>query len=211
MLEVFEMTVTLTVVEWVKDPEAPVTVKLNVDGIAEGPRLRFNVEVPGGVTEVEKRDAETPLGDADKLSVTGEVNPPSEFTVTEGEADPPTLMLTGEMALKEKSPTMSVKFCVAFGETPFDAVITIRYVPPVFAAGVPLSRPAEVNVTPLGSVPVSLNIAGGKPTPVTVKVPAVPTINGVLVALVMAGAWFTVNMKLCVVEPTLFVAVIVME
>jgi len=35
----------------------------------------------------------------------------------------------------------------------------------------------------------------GKPEAVTVNVPALPTANVVLLALVMAGAWFTVSVK----------------
>jgi len=60
----------------------------------------------------------------------------------------------------------------------------------VFAAGVPLSTPAEVSVTPLGSGPVSLNVGAGTPVAVTANDPAVPTLNVVLLALVIAGAWF---------------------
>jgi hypothetical protein len=71
-----------------------------------------------------------------------------------------------------------------------------------------------VNVTPGGSVPVSLRVGVGNPVAVTVKVPAVPTLNVVLFALVIAGAteaWFTVSMKLCVASvPTPLCAVKVM-
>jgi hypothetical protein len=57
------------------------------------------------------------------------------------------------------------------------------------APGVPLNTPAEDNVTPLGSAPVSLKvIVVGKPEAVTVNVPAVPTVNVVLFALVIEGA-----------------------
>lgn len=91
--------------------------------------------------------------------------------------------------------TLSVKFWVAFGETPFDAVIVIGYVPPVLAAGVPMSTPADESVTPLGKAPVSVNVGDGKPVAVTVNDPAVPTVNVVLAGLVMAGAWLTVNVK----------------
>jgi hypothetical protein len=43
---------------------------------------------------------------------------------------------------------------------------------------------------------------------VTVKEPAVPMTNVVLLALVIAGAWFTVNVNVCVGdEPALFEAV----
>ena len=92
--------------------------------------------------------------------------------------------------------TVNVKFWVAFGETPFEAVMVIGYVPPVFAAGVPLSTPADERVTPLGSAPVSLKVVAGKPVAVTVNDPAVPTVKVVLAVLLMAGAWFTV----CVME-----------
>ncbi len=45
---------------------------------------------------------------------------------------------------------------------------------------------------------------------VTVNVPAAPTVNVVSSALVMAGAWSTVSVKLCVASgPIPLVAVIV--
>ena len=73
---------------------------------------------------------------------------------------------------------------------------------PVLAAGVPLSTPVVVlNVTPLGSVPLSLSVGVGTPVAVTVKLPAVPTVKVVLLALVMAGAWvawLTVRVKVWV-------------
>ena len=76
---------------------------------------------------------------------------------------------------------------MTFGETPFDAVMVIGYVPPVFAAGVPPNRPAELKVTPLGSVPVSLNVGAGKPVAVTANEPTVPTVKAVVAPVVMAG------------------------
>jgi len=67
------------------------------------------------------------------------------------------------------------------------------------APGVPLSTPVvALNVTPLGSVPLSLRVGVGKPVAVTVNEPAVPTVNVVLLALVMAGASLTVSVKLWV-------------
>jgi hypothetical protein len=45
-----------------------------------------------------------------------------------------------------------------------------------------------LNVTPLGNAPVSLNVGAGLPVAVTGKVPAVPTVNVALFALVIAGA-----------------------
>ena len=56
-----------------------------------------------------------------------------------------------------------------------------------------------VKVTPLGSAPVSLITMVafvGKPVVVTEKVPAVPTVKVVLSALVIAGAWLIVRVKL---------------
>jgi hypothetical protein len=43
-----------------------------------------------------------------------------------------------------------------------------------------------------------LRVGAGVPVAVTVNVPAVPTVNVVVIALVMAEAWFTVRVKLCV-------------
>jgi len=68
---------------------------------------------------------------------------------------------------------------------------------PVVVA-VPLSTPAALNVTPLGSVPLSLRVGVGKPVAVTGNEPAVPTVNVVLLALVMAGGWLTMSVKLWV-------------
>ena len=76
--------------------------------------------------------------------------------------------------------------------------------PPVPAAGVPLSTPLDaLKVTPAGNAPDSLRVGAGDPLAVTVKLPALPTVNVVLLALVIAGAWLTVSVKLCVAaEPT---------
>jgi hypothetical protein len=80
------------------------------------------------------------------------------------------------------------------------AVKVSGYVPLVPEAGVPLSVPVpfllSLNVTPLGSAPVSLSEGVGLPVVVTVKLPAVPTVNVVPFALVIAGAWFTFSVKL---------------
>jgi hypothetical protein len=85
--------------------------------------------------------------------------------------------------------TVSVKLCIKGEPTPFDAVNVMGYVPAVAAPGVPLRTPVDgVNVTPAGSVPDSLRLGVGKPVAVTVNVPAAPTENVALAALVMAGA-----------------------
>jgi hypothetical protein len=90
-----------------------------------------------------------------------------------------------------------VKFCVAFGRVPFEAVRVMGYVPPDEAPGVPLRVPVPlpllVRVTPDGSVPVSEMVAAGKPVVETVKVAAVPAVNVTLEADVMVGAWFTLT------------------
>ena len=75
---------------------------------------------------------------------------------------------------------------MAFGKTPFEAVIVIGKLPATVA--VPLRTPAEVSVTPLGRVPVSLKVGAGTPVAVTVNDPAVPAVNVVLFALVIVGA-----------------------
>ena len=69
------------------------------------------------------------------------------------------------------------------------------------AAGVParvaVPLPLSVNVTPEGSAPVSDSVAAGEPVVVTLNEPLAPTVNVVALALVMAGAWFTVNVNDC--------------
>ena len=108
------------------------------------------------------------------------VNVPSEFT-----AKVALLALVNAGAWF----TDRVKFCVALEPTPFNAVKLIGYTPPIPAAGVPLSTPVVVlNVTPVGSNPVSVKVGAGSPVAVTVKVPGAATVNVVLLALVIAGA-----------------------
>ena len=69
-------------------------------------------------------------------------------------------------------------------------------VPVVPLAGVPLSTLVDVlKVTPEGRAPDSDKVERGKPVMVMVKEPAEPTVNVVLLALVMAAVWFTVRVK----------------
>src|SRR5712692_5200346 len=107
MLEASAFTVTATIVECVFDAELPVTVSVNVEGVTEGPTLTFSAddgEPPlGGVTESGVKDADTPLGSADTHRFTGELNPLTELTFTDVEADPPTPRVIGETGLREKS------------------------------------------------------------------------------------------------------------
>src|SRR5262245_7613982 len=69
--------------------------------------------------------------------------------------------------------TFSVKACVVFGSTPFDAVKVSAYEPPVPAAGgplkVPVPLPLSVKVTPAGSDPLTVSVGVGAPVAVTVK------------------------------------------
>ena len=68
-----------------------------------------------------------------------------------------------------------------------------------------------MKVTPAGSVVVVVTVGVGFPVAVTLNVPAVPTVNAVVFALVnagAAGAAFTVSVKFCVAfGSTLFEAV----
>jgi hypothetical protein len=110
--------------------------------------------------------------------------------------------------------TVSVKLWLAGVPTPLLAVIVRAYAPPVLPPGVPLNVavpfPLFTNVTPPGSAPVCVNEAAGIPVVVTVNVPGEPAVNVVLAALVIAGAWFTVSVKLWVaVLPTPLLAEIV--
>jgi len=92
-------------------------------------------------------------------------------------------------------------------------------VPAVPEAGIPLRVPVPLwlstKVTPLGSAPISVRVGVGVPVVVTENVPAAPTVNVVLLALVIAGAalgLFTVTVKAWVAGvPTPLLAVNVME
>jgi len=108
MLEVFAVTVTLALDECVSVPKAPVTVRVNVEGVTPGRRLTVSVEEPGDVTEPGFKDADTPVGAPVTLKLTVELNPKRELTATEENAEPPTLTVIGEMAPREKSVTVTV-------------------------------------------------------------------------------------------------------
>jgi hypothetical protein len=75
-------------------------------------------------------------------------------------------------------------------------VIVIGKVP--VTVGVPDKIPPELSVTPVGSVPTSVNDGDGTPDAVTVKIPGALRVNEVLVALVKAGAELIVRVKVCV-------------
>src|SRR4051794_27573184 len=97
----------------------------------------------------------------------------------------------------------SVKFCVASGVTPLEAVMTMFTSPEPEAVPASVAVPSllltKVTVPGSGS-PVSLmaiDAPVGKPVVVTVNVVGVPGGKMAWLALVMAGAWFMVSVKLC--------------
>src|SRR5262245_18612417 len=111
--------------------------------------------------------------------------------------------------LKEKAragDTVSVKLWVAMGATPLLAV-KIRWKVPA-TVGVPLSSPAAVKVTPVGNGVrlLRLKVGFGNPLAVMLNDPAEPTINAALLGLVMAGACFTVRVKVWVALPMTLLA-----
>jgi hypothetical protein len=110
--------------------------------------------------------------------------------------------------------TLSVKLCEVLPELLL-ALMMIGYVPPVLAAGVPLSvavpLPLSKKVRPFGNAPVSVRAGVGNPVVVSVKVLAVPTPKAALLALVIAGASPTVSVKTWVAAvPTPLLALNVM-
>ena len=75
--------------------------------------------------------------------------------------------------------TVSVKACVTGLPTPLLAVMVSGNVPPAAAvpASVAVPSPLSTNVTPAGSVPVTLSAGVGVPCVVTVKVPGTSSVN----------------------------------
>lgn len=107
MLEALAFTITVAVVEWIKGPEVPVTVRVKIEGVTRGERLKFKIEVveppPTGVMGSGVNDADTPTGEPVAVRVTDELNPFRELTFTTEVADPPVLTATGEIEPMEKS------------------------------------------------------------------------------------------------------------
>ena len=73
----------------------------------------------------------------------------------------------------------------------------------------PAKARASTKLTPVGSATPPRAIDGaGDPVVVTVNEPAVPTVNVVALALVIAGTWLTVSVKACCgLLPALLLAV----
>lgn len=87
--------------------------------------------------------------------------------------------------------TVSVKSWTASGETPFEAVMVMGYVPPVPMAAVPDSvavpLPLSVKVTPDGSAPDAATDGTGNPLVLMLKSRASPTRNVAALELVIPG------------------------
>jgi hypothetical protein len=114
--------------------------------------------------------------------------------------------------------TFKVKLCVPLVPTPLLAVSMMLngLLLDVPAAGVPLRvpvpSPLSTNVTPLGKAPDSESDGLGKPEVITVNDPEAPSVKVALLTLVIAGAWSTVSVKVCVpFVPTPLLAVRVIE
>ena len=71
--------------------------------------------------------------------------------------------------------------------TPLLAVSVNLYCP-AGVVEVLVKTPADVRVTPVGSVPVSVKVGAGKPVALNVNDPAVPVVNACVALLVIAGA-----------------------
>jgi uncharacterized membrane protein len=132
--------------------------------------------------------------------------------VTWNEPTVPTLNVSfAALVMARACPIVNVKSWLALDPMPLWALMVMEYVPPVFAVGVPLSVPPGARVTPAGSVPVSLKLGAGNPVAVTGNELLLPTVNVVAAALVTAGAWSIVNVKLWVAfAPTPLLAVMAM-
>src|SRR5262249_6054828 len=133
----------------------------------------------------------TPSGRAVPLRVIGGVGVPVVVTVKVPAW--PTVNLAA-LALVIASPglTVSVKVWVALGVTALRAVEESVEVPPLPAAGLPLSfavpSPLSTNVTPDGKLPLSVSVGVGNPVVVTVKLPVTCSVKAVALALVIFGA-----------------------
>lgn len=70
----------------------------------------------------------------------------------------------------------------------------------------------STKVTPVGNAPVSERDGVGRPVVVTENDPAAPNANVALAALVIAGPWSTVRVRVCVAGlPTPLVALTLRE
>ena len=129
------------------------------------------------------------------------VGPPESAMVTPEFTGPETFPEIVQFELQLTAEAVSVKDCVAFVPMPLLAVMVM--VVTDAPAGVPLivavPFPLSTNVIGLGSEPVKESAGVGLPVVVTLKLPFTPTVNVVLLALVITGAACTVMVKVDVV------------
>ena len=136
------------------------------------------------------------------------VGPPESAMVTPEFAGPETLPEIVQFVVQLAAVTDRVKDCVAFVPMPLLAVMVM--VVTDAPAGVPLivavPFPLSTKLIGLGNEPVKDSVGVGLPVVVTVKFPFTPTVNVVLLALVIVGCEWTVMVT---VEVTLLPAELV--
>jgi len=125
----------------------------------------------------------TPAGRAPDSPIVGTGNPMA-LRVNEPSTPFVKVALAGEVMTGAES-TVSVKDWATGVPIPFDTVIVTGKTP--FWVGVPQSTPVEVRVTPVGRVPVLLNVGTGVPVAVRVNEPKVSSVKVVEAGEVSTG------------------------
>ncbi len=166
-------------------PLDAVNVRLNAPlAVGVPPRVPVPFPLSVNVTPVGSAPFSNRVGIGNPVAIT--MNVPAEPTLNVALFP---VVIVGEVAGRI---TVSTKFCIASVPTPLDAVNVKLNVPP--AVGVPVRTPVPaLNVTPVGSAPLSDSAGVGEPVAVTVNVPVAPTTNVVLLALVIAAGWVNVR------------------
>ena len=100
-----------------------------------------------------------PLGRVPVVTLKVGNGKPVPVTVKAGPAVPTVKVALAALVMVGAWPTVSVKVCVALVPTPLLATMLRLKVP--LCSGVPLSEPALVSVTPVGSVLEVLKLAAG--------------------------------------------------
>jgi hypothetical protein len=139
----------------------------------------------------------TPVGKL-PVSVSAGVGVPTAVT-EKNPADPTVKVVLLPEVMDAPEFTVNVKLCTAAVPTPLLAVNVNEYIPAMPTAGVPLNMPVpfplSVNVTPVGSGPVSVNAGVGEPTVVTMNDPEACSVKVVPLPELIAAPSFTVNTK----------------
>jgi len=108
-------TFTVIEVEWVRAPDVPVTITVYVPAVTEGSSTMVKVEAVdpllGGVTGFGLKLLSKFPG-PEEVRLTADENVSIELTVTDEVPDPPTTILIGEVAVREKSGTSTVNEAV---------------------------------------------------------------------------------------------------